>query len=136
MTIVCHQICSSEAKSSIPQLAPSAKVLVPSSSRYSRKQAEYNKTGRRTQQLQRRCKRDPLEVEIWNSWQSEVDEWETENFTEDELVDILFEVSCSSLLYIRLSVLRLLRTRWASSSQLFGTTYVLEVKLWRYTLVL
>ena len=48
------------------------------------------------QRLQCQCKRDPLEVEIWNSWQSEVDEWETENFTENELVDILFEVSCSS----------------------------------------
>ena len=62
------------------------------------------------QQLQRQCKRDPLEVEIWNSWQSEVDEWETENFTEDELVDILFEVSRSSLLCFRLSVLPLLGT--------------------------
>jgi hypothetical protein len=38
-------------------------------------------------------RRDPLEASIWDSWQDQEEEWETEKFTEDELVDILFEVS-------------------------------------------
>ncbi len=38
-------------------------------------------------------RRDPLEASIWDSWRGQEEEWETEQFTEDELVDILFEVS-------------------------------------------
>ena len=50
-----------------------------------------------TGQLRRRalhvcCKRDPLELEIWDSWQDTAEDWETEKFSEEELVDILFEV--------------------------------------------
>ena len=37
-------------------------------------------------------KRDPLDADIWDSWQSEEDDWDTEKFTEDELIDILFDV--------------------------------------------
>ena len=37
-------------------------------------------------------KRDPLDADIWDSWQNQEDDWDTEKFTEDELVDILFDV--------------------------------------------
>lgn len=41
-------------------------------------------------------KRDPLELEIWNSWQDTAEDWETEKFTEEELVEILFDVRNTS----------------------------------------
>jgi len=41
-------------------------------------------------------RRDPLEASIWDSWRDQEEEWDTEKFTEDELVDILFEVSAPS----------------------------------------
>lgn len=38
-------------------------------------------------------KRDPLDADIWDSWQNQEEDWDTEKFTEDELIDILFDVS-------------------------------------------
>ena len=40
----------------------------------------------------RQSRRDPLEASIWDSWQDQEEDWGTEKFTEDELIDILFEV--------------------------------------------
>lgn len=40
-------------------------------------------------------KRDPLDADVWDSWQSQDEDWDTEKFTEDELIDILFEVRLS-----------------------------------------
>lgn len=37
-------------------------------------------------------KKDPLDADVWDSWQNQEDDWETENFTENELIDILFDV--------------------------------------------
>ncbi len=48
----------------------------------------------RKRQIQvKQGKRDPLDADIWDSWQNEEEDWETEKFTEDELIDILFDVS-------------------------------------------
>lgn len=41
----------------------------------------------------KQASRDPLDSDIWDSWQAEEDDWDTERFTENELIDILFEVS-------------------------------------------
>ena len=58
-----------------------------------------NLSYRHDTRLRHRCRsvRDPLEGEIWKSWNGGEDEWDSDVFAEDELVDILFEVRLTTL---------------------------------------
>ena len=59
-----------------------------------RLQLGYSCHSRRQRQIiVQQGKRDPLDADIWDSWQNQEEDWDTEKFTEDELIDILFDVS-------------------------------------------